>query len=506
MNLILEIEFLTGIYRGTTEPASDAPDWPPQPDRVFSALVSSWAARGEQTEERSALEWLETQPFPSIYAGECVARTTPKVFVPPNDFQTPKNDLEKLKWYRDFLAKGKRPPEKGGYERSWQRVLSMLPDNRQRKERQFPAAYLSDPVMALVWPEAPDTGLLEKLDAIARDVGYLGHSTSLVRFRFLKSDAIAQTHSTQEAQRCIYPGRLAELEQAHIDNPIRPVIRPGTTNPRSIPAKQALASRKWLVLEIIGGTVPDIRTTSLVCRMLRQALMSGYRRIGMANEIPHIVSGHDSDGKPTRLPHMAVVPMAFAGFPHADGRVLGFALIPPAQTELSEIPEFRAAFEKIAPYDQAEERRVIVLSGKPLREQLRLSPVGVTTKHSLSTEPYLKPSRIWASVTPVVLDRHLKRKNNAEIQEIIASACENTGLPRPNLNRIHIGKHSTVEGSPPVRFSKNAPPWTHWKIPHMLSTRSLVHVAIDFECETAGPVLLGAGRFIGMGMCRGLGG
>ena len=505
MNLVLEIEFLTGIYRGTTEPASDIPDWPPQPDRVFSALVSAWAVRGEQTEERLALEWLETQPSPSIYAGKCVARTTPKVFVPPNDLQTPKSNLENLKWYQNFLAKGKRPPEKGGYEKNWQKVLSTLPENRQRKERQFPAAYLSDPVMALVWSKAPDIDLLEKLDAIARDVGYLGHSTSLVRFRFLKSDTITQTHSAQEARRRIYPGRLAELEQAHIDNPVRPVIRPGTTNPRSKPIEQDVASRKWLVLEIIGGTVPDIRVTSLVCRVLRQALMSGYRRIGMANEIPHIVSGHDSDGKPTQLPHMAVVPMTFAGFPHADGKVFGFALVPPAQTELSEVPGLHAAFEKIAPYDQAEERRVLVLSAKPLHDRLKLSPVGVVTKHSLSTEPYLKPSRVWASVTPVVLDRHLKRNDNAEIQKIIAGACENAGLPRPNLNCIHIGKHSTVEGSPPARVSKNAPPWTHWKIPHTLSTRSLVHVVIDFECETAGPVLLGAGRFIGMGMCRGLG-
>ncbi len=506
MNLILEIEFLTGIYRGTTEPASDAPDWPPQPDRVFSALVSAWATRGERVEERSALEWLETQPNPSIHAGESVARTTPKVFVPPNDFQTPKNDLQKLKWYQDFLGKERQPPEKGGYEKSWQRVLSILPENRQRKERLFPAAYLSDPVMALVWPKAPDNNLLEKLDAIARDVGYLGHSTSLVRLRFLKSNSLTQIHSAQEVRRCIYPGRLAELEQAYIDNPVRPVIRPGTTNPKSIPRKQTVASRKWLVLEITGGTTPDIRATSLVCRVLRQALMSGYRRIGMANEIPHIVSGHDSDGKPTRLPHMAVVPMAFAGFPHADGRVFGFALVPPAQTELSEVPGLRAAFEKIAPYDQDKERRVLVLSGEPLDEQLKLSPVGVTTKHSLSTEPYLKPSRVWASVTPVVLDRHLKRNDNAEIQEIIAGACENAGLPRPNLNLIHIGKHSTIEGSPPAHISKNAPSWTRWKIPRTLSTRSLVHVAIDFECETAGPVLLGAGRFIGMGMCRGLGG
>ena len=54
MSLILEVELLTGTYRGTSEPASSAPDWPPQPDRLFSALVAAWAARGELPDERRA--------------------------------------------------------------------------------------------------------------------------------------------------------------------------------------------------------------------------------------------------------------------------------------------------------------------------------------------------------------------------------------------------------------------------------------------------------------------
>ena len=44
--------------------ADDAPDWPPQPDRVFSALVSLWTARGE----RAALEWLEARGSPVLRA------------------------------------------------------------------------------------------------------------------------------------------------------------------------------------------------------------------------------------------------------------------------------------------------------------------------------------------------------------------------------------------------------------------------------------------------------
>ena len=52
MTLVLEIEHLLGVAFAARNQASDVPDWPPQPDRVFSALVASWGARGERIDER----------------------------------------------------------------------------------------------------------------------------------------------------------------------------------------------------------------------------------------------------------------------------------------------------------------------------------------------------------------------------------------------------------------------------------------------------------------------
>ena len=479
MSLVLEIEFLTGVCRAAIAPSSDMSDWPPQPDRAFSALVSAWAVRGERSEERAALEWLENQPPPAIHASGHSSRTAPVVFVPPNDAKASKASATYLK---------------------------VMPDRRPRQPRRFPVARPDDPVMTLVWPEEPAPETLEALDAVARDVGYLGHSASLVRCRFMRGEPNAQAHPATRAWRRVYPGRLAELERAHLDNPARPDISPGAANtePPTSPDEDSAEPSEWLVMEAVGGTVPDIRAAAPVCRALRRALMSGYRRSGLSDEIPEIVSGHTADGKPTKLSHLAIAPLAFVGFPHADGRVFGFALIPPARTSLPDVPGFVEAFEKVARYDHGEERRILVLEGEPLNEPLRLSPAGLAEKRSLSPEPYLKPARIWASVTPVVLDRHLKRNDEAEMLELVASACENSGLPRPAPERIHIGKHSSAEGVPPARPSAGAPPWTRWKVPASLSTRSLVHVAIDFEREVAGPVLLGAGRFTGLGLCRGI--
>ena len=481
MSLVLDIEFLTGVCRAARSPASEVPDWPPQPDRVFSALVCAWAARGERDDERRALEWLEEQPAPTVHASGHVARTAPDVFVPPNDPKSSKS----AKTYR-----------------------KVMPHARPRQPRRFPVARPHSPTMAVVWPQAPGSDVCESLDEIARDVAYLGHSASLVRCRFLRGDSAKPPHPGAPARRSVYAGRLAELEAAHRENPVRPAIRPGASGvstATAVTSASTASASEWLVLERIEGEMPDIRASALVCRALRRALMSGYRRADMGDEIPEIVSGHTADRSPTRRPHLAVVPLAFAGYPHADGRVFGFALVPPAGTSLRSIPGLVQAFEEVAPYDAGRERRMLILENSPLSRPLHLAPAGARPVRSLEPEPYLESAQVWASVTPIVLDRHLKRKDDPEIREIIARACENAGLPRPDPDRIQVGKHSAIEGAPPARPRAGAPPWTRWKTPESLATRSLVHAVIDFGRGTAGPVLLGAGRFTGLGLCRRLG-
>ncbi len=479
MNLTLEIEFLTGVCRAAREPGNNVPDWPPQPDRVFSALVSAWGARGESPDERAALEWLENQPTPVIRSSTHSVRTAPDVYVPPNDFKA---------------------------SRATEKYLKILPNHRPRQPRRFPVARPDDPNLEIIWPDAPTVEILDALNAVASCVGYVGHSASLARCRFLRSEAAESEQEPQQAYRRVYPGRLSELKAAHRAKPWRPMIRPGA--PVIPKFESTLASQgDWLVLEAIQGDVPDIRATALVCRLLRQAIMAGYRKAGLGGSIPEIISGHAPDGAPTRHSHLAVAPMAFVDARHADGRVFGFALIPPSDESLSRINGFRQAFEAVADYRADEQRRILVLRGQPLHEPLELAPapnVG-NGKRSLRAEPYLRESSRWASVTPVVLERHLKRDDETEVRELVARACENAGLPTPELRRIWTDKHSMIAGAPASRALTGAPPWTRWKVPKSLQTRRLIHTVVEFDQPVRGPVLLGAGRFTGLGLCRGIG-
>jgi CRISPR-associated protein Csb2 len=471
VSLILEIEFLTGVCRAARGPGLDGPDWPPQPDRVFSALVAAWAEAGGGDAGRAALAWLEAQAPPTVHASGATARTAPDVYVPPNDAR----------------ASTAAPA-----------YLRVMPDRRGRQPRRFPVARPDDPCMALVWEVEPGAEDFEALAALARDVARLGHSASLVRCAFRRG-GVAGLPEARPATRRVYPGRLSELERAHAADPARPRIAPGASVAPLRPVA-AVPSGDWLVLEALGAA-PDPLASAALCRLLRRALMAGYERIGRSDQIPAAVSGHETDGRPTAEPHIAAVPMSFVGHPHSDGRLMGLALVPPAGAGLLDISWLREAFEAVAPWDPALERRVLTLEGPPPLP-LRLAPAGSNGPRSLDPAPYLAPARVWATVTPLVLDRHLKAGDEAEMRALVAQACLNAGLPRPDPERIAVGKHAAVAGAPSAR--RRGPPWTLWRRPEPLASRPLVHAVIGFDAPVAGPVLLGAGRFTGLGLCRGI--
>jgi CRISPR-associated protein Csb2 len=506
MTLVLDIEHLLGVAFAARDQSSDAPDWPPQPDRVFSALVAAWGTRGEREEERRALEWLEGQQAPLILASAAEPRTAHTSYVPPNDYRIPSGPLNAVKWYRDFLSKGIAPPETGGHKKAWLEAWNVMPEQRKRsglKDRKFPAARPHDPIVRLVWPEAiPGRDTLAALNALAADTAYVGHSASLTRCRFRADDT--PPAAAEPARRRVYAGRLAELERDfRAEPPRRP--RPGAPvrrAPDRSEMRSGVFATEWLVLEHVGGEVPDIRAAALVAKELRNAVMSGYREIGLGEVIPAVVSGHAPDGGPSREPHLAIAPLAFLGAPYASGTVYGFGLIPPRRSELFNSSDFRQAMRAISRSDAETGRRVVRVYSPALDVTFAFGDG--SRRRSLDPAPYVGEARVWASCTPIVLDRHLKAAGNEarreEIDGLIRRACVNVGLPEPSS--IGAGKHSAIEGAPSAYPSGGAPQWTRWRLPESLASRQLTHTVVEFPVVVQGPVILGAGRFVGLGLCR----
>jgi CRISPR-associated protein Csb2 len=264
-------------------------------------------------------------------------------------------------------------------------------------------------------------------------------------------------------------------------------------------------SSDWLILQLVDNRPEpdrlarptaltiDLRAAPIACKTLRDAVMSGYGQAGLV--VPEWVSGHLPDGAPSKAPHLAVIPLAFAGYPHADGRLLGFGLIPPAGHVLLDDDDFRAAMRALLSGDLGELSLKLRRTG-----ELRLTPTFDATARSLQPSRYCCTAYQWTTLTPLVLDRHLKAGDGpAEMQAIVARAgLRATGVP---TTAVVVHKHAAIEGAPSAAPSGRAPRWTGWTVPDKLRSRRLVHATLVFEEPVKGPLLLGAGRFYGLGLC-----
>ena len=125
-------------------------EWPPHPARVFMALVAAHYESkplpedGREAEEawareRAALDWLEGQGAPQMSWPEASPRDVVKVYVPVNDAGVPPNP-SRVK------------------ESEMRTALGVMPDQRSRQERTFPALHIggegSERHVQLGWPNA----------------------------------------------------------------------------------------------------------------------------------------------------------------------------------------------------------------------------------------------------------------------------------------------------------------------------------------------------------------
>jgi CRISPR-associated protein Csb2 len=549
----LGIDFITGVAVMTDAASREKAEWPPHPARIFMALVAAHyeskplpedgrAAEQAWTREREALEWLESQGAPHMSWPEASPRDVVKVYVPVNDAGVPPNP-----------ARVKQAELRG--------ALGVIPDQRNRQERTFPALRINGEGpgrhVHLRWPNAePTPEASAALTALTQKVTRIGHSSSLALvWVFHGEEAPAPAYepnatATKRGRgmqlRIPAPGFLAELEQCFNAEEIDAffelseaiVAGKGKTKEqakaafekrfdaawsksantpvrlRPSPGRTALYSRvdesadaivtssfdpELLVLTKQEGPVLGLESTGALTAALR-----GYLLQEGENK-PEWFTGHDTQGLPSTGGHMALFPLAFVGTEHADGHVLGLAVAFPRS-----IPAVERA--------SCLRGRLFGPSGEDLEPELKMGNLGTWTmrREERSTPPlalrsatWCEPSSVWASVTPVVLDRHPKHDPRTERahwrDEVVASieqSCERQGLPKPDL--VDVDKTSWHRGAPRSRPGPDGMPWLSGK--EGSAPRQQVHVLIQFPCEVQGPLLLGAGRFRGYGLCKPLGG
>jgi CRISPR-associated protein Csb2 len=123
------------------------------------------------------------------------------------------------------------------------------------------------------------------------------------------------------------------------------------------------------------------------------------------------------------------------------------------------------------------------------------------SRASLQPNRWCGASLSWATATPVFLDRFPDHNDAAEEARLIAMACHNIGIPEPI--EIEIYKHSAVRSAPSAYASGGNDSTPDWSFPEgaKFVQRPRRHVVLRFAEPVEGPVLLGAGRFHGLGLC-----
>ena len=195
------------------------------------------------------------------------------------------------------------------------------------------------------------------------------------------------------------------------------------------------------------------------------------------------------------------MPLGFVGSEHADGHLLGVAVAVPANLEhTAEL--FRLFGEHDGQNGHDIPREVPYLSVAVLNPHLENREIGRLElelderpegrrQTALKSFTWTAPARVWATVTPVMLSQFPRRGRSTE--EVVAQACVDAGYPEPVAVRVTLAP--LVLGSPHSRSF-------HVKPRTGRPPRPLTHAEVEFPVKVRGPVLIGAGRYAGYGVCR----
>jgi len=502
-------------------------EWPPHPARVFMAMVAAHYQTGADLAEREALQWLEKQSAPEIHAPEAEPCCVVTQYVPVNDdrnqfFRDPKT--KRTKFYQEIPGIALR---------------------RNRQDRIFARASLAGDTVMLHWPDAaPEPPISEALAALCAKVTRIGHSSSLVqmwvaeappeglpcwiedeirgthRFRVPREGTLvkvldASFNSDAVARYCELLLAIEDATNAKAKTAARKALkdafphgpplqnRPRISTYASYALKEEITSAPTvpgsvfiphLVIFTLERDDSPYRSLDLACTLAltdrwRQAMASHVN--GFSPEAQSLVTGHAYDKSALQAAHVAFLPLGFVGHPHADGRIPGIGLALPAEMPA----DVRTDILKVA--------------NRVCNEGLKLGRLGVwkialctmarplETLRSATWTAYPDGATQWSTVTPIAYDHHPKAKGKveylAEVATMIAAGCERIGLPRPR--EVIPTPVSAHLGAPPA----HAFPRLRRKDG---SKRRHTHAILVFDEPVRGPIIIGAGRYRGYGLCR----
>ncbi len=484
--LVIAAWFRDGRYHGEQDGFVDGRGWPPSPGRLFQALVAG-AARGAivRPEDQDALRWLECLDAPRIVAPAGREGRAARLFVPNNDLDSVGGDPARMavirvgKQWRPVLFD---PGEPVLY--LWKLDDSDSPEARRVCEIADRLYQLGRGIdMAWARGEVVDEGdaglLLATHSGAVRTPGGSG-DVAVPRPGTLRSLALRYDSKRRRLrpersgrklrQRFVQPPKVLFGQIAYDAPPRRLSFE--LRNEDGGFAPQPLASAAPLVSGLLAAAT----------RRFQDALP---RRAG---EYERLIRGRGA-GPEDLAQRVRLVPIPSVGSPHVDRAIRRVVLEIPAECPIR-IDDLEWAFAGTGHDDL----------GAGYVGSSRL----VSSADTRMAERFAVPGETFRSVTPVVLSEAPRRRTgNAGRKSAAEREREERGavfFVLQSLRRAGVQNQPATVRLQKEPFNRRGTRAEHFAEGTRFSKHALWHLELEFAEALAGPLVLGDGRFCGLGL------
>ena len=491
--LLLSVRFHDGRYHG--ERAHGAGEWPPSPARLFQALVAGAAKSMNLTEEdRGALEWMERLDAPTITA-PIVRKGQPfSNFVPNNDHDLveggskPLSKIRTSKTIRPHVFDARIsllyiwPFGGGGHEELHARTICKIAEGLYQLGRGVDMA----------WAQA------ELLDGNQIEARLSGHG-GVVHLPSKDGGGVLLS--------CPRKGSLASLEtrfkwrrfgRSRDGGKVRQLYTQAP-KPSFAPIAYDSSPKRYLFDLRTADRATDfaVRPLNAAAALVRTTRDRAAERLcaetpELAGEVERYLVGRGA-GDADKAARVRVVPIPSIGHPHADMMIRRLAVYAPQACPLT--PDDVAwAFAQVswigddgvidAELQRADDDSMVRRFERRGRRWRSVTPLALAVAHRRRIEPTrLVGEAKGADERAIEETRAVAAVRQALRHAGVRAPIAEVRVQREPFDRRGERAESFAAGT---RFPKEA----------------LWHVSVTFATPVAGPLLLGDGRYLGLGLMR----
>lgn len=496
------------LFHGTGD--GGEAEWPPSPIRAFQALLNSAALRSRgrmlAPDLRAALHELEVL-HPHIVAPRASVSTIGhRAYVPHNHA-----DLVSAAWHRGDIdasiashriEKDHRPMRIEAFGDDLPAVHYLYQFNGKN----------ADPAEALraILPSVRSIHCLGwGIDQVIADATLIDDEQAVGLIGERWTPTVEGGHPLRLHRK----GSLAALQQRHA----KFLTRLSGSNWTPVPPLNAFdrvryrrdtdpVPRPYAVFRLLDEN--DDTVTYPQSKLIHIAGMVRHLAIDrMADSPPRDTRGRTSDkwveqyvaghrDKTAEAPHtqFSYIPLQSIGMAHTDPAVRRVMIVAPLGDEVW--------VKHLARHLDGQQLKQLPDTTPKLPCGTRLERIADNRKDGVR-DTYLRTSRSWASVTPVILPGHDDRKP-AKTRKLIQKALAQSGIDQLcefewsafSQFRKMLGAHKYVRDE----SAKDGKRQINYVRPDHLLDRTAVHVRLSFRDPVPGPITIGSGRHCGFGL------